>query len=920
MGYDEYNEPDSLDEASSSVREAAKTIQDVKSFANQAQKFAKRMNDNGNASAQKQPNASSSNQASSGASQPTTSNAGSTGANTSAVGANASTTGASTGVASSTGTGTVGATTTTAGTAGVATTAGTATVAGSVTMGIGAIVVVAATALKKGVDVAKKDEAEIMGETEESSEGGGFTALLFAIPIIIIVLAAIITAPALVLLNLATNPIGTISSMAESYFAEEKKEAFFNDLFGEDYDVLITSPREMNEETIEVYKEIVDYAIVQAFDTYVWNLLTDLNTWKNFMFDGYNPYATYQKFLDNPYPYTLTKEGNGEPYTIREFLANPDAIENNDLNYAEIFTILCQNPQFSFTNFSYSDFYDVMVSKKTTELLFEMEIGDIHYYKYESGESQSDIKDGVTSDGNKSLANTPSLNSTQGRSEYNETQMEQHIKNAEIATNPDYYEYVGTKTTYEYNYVAPSIIYKLKTGGDYKPGRSGMIYVGSGNGTHTLVEKHFGSYNADGTFVGENTGDYNRVETGKVPAGDYIKDGDTFKYVGNNSGDYTQKASAQEETKTNWWATICNAWDAFWNQQVEIAENVMDKILSWGKHFFFVYDVTVKPYGLEEMYAIANVSYDGYNYNNNSMKNYELLDYQEMWLRDLLPNSNLGPSYSEKRSIRSTVYFDIQNCLQKEGTGTYIQPTGRSLMNYLDNSLVNITINGNNYYQEWNTGERIEYEINYNPNGETVILDMYSYINQGDYPNDKRGPLTSVSDNRDSIKKSGCIDCSYIMLYEYYFRNELNVPFISLNYVKDKLFQTSDFMQDYNLTYGSTGSGNTSFSEDLIVQQITEGKPIILYLEGRWVYNGKCYHGSPNGHFLLIVGYDETGFYVYDPGSRSNTQSGSIPYEAFNYLSIKYLRTVDPNPEAAYSITYKINTISGIGGETTGEQ
>jgi len=896
MRYDEYNEQDSLNEESHSAHEIAQTIPDINSFANQAQKFAKRMNDNTSA---KQP--SSSNNV-----QHTTPNTGTAGTNTSAAGANASaaSTSTSTGAASSVSAGS---------TAGTATT-GTTAAAGATTMGIGAIAIVVIAALKKGGDAAKQNEVVSMDEAESSSEGG-LSSLLFAILIIvIIILAAIITAPAVVLLNLATNPISTVSSTAESYFALEKKQAFFNDLLGEDYDILITSPREMNEETIGIYKEIVDYAILQAFDTYVWNLLTDLNTYKDFLFDGYNPYATYQKFLDNPYPYALAKEEDGQPYTIREFLENPDAIENNDLNYAEIFTILCQNPQFSFANFSYSDFYDVMVSKKTTELLFEMEIGDIHYYKYEAGESQSNIKNGIASGGNKLLTTSPSLNNTLGRYEYNETQMEQHIKNIEIATNPDYYTYVGSKTTYHYKYVAPKTDYVKDYKGSYKYSSSGITFVGIGKGTHSPSTTHYGNYNADGSYAGTNAGDYIQIKN-EVPAGDYTKDGDTFVYVGANNGDYIQNTSAMESTKTNWWEAICNAWNNFWHLSITIAEDIMDKIILWGEHFFFVYDVTVKPYGLEEMYSIAGVSYDGYNHNNPYMKNYELLDYQEMWLRELLPSIDLGPSYSTKRSTRSVIYYDIEKILYSEGdTITDTKPTGRSLMNYLKNSFVNVIINGHTYYPEWSTGEHIDCEINFNPYGETVILDMYSYINQGDYPDDKRGPLTSIPDTRDSIKKSGCIDCSYIMLYEYYFRNELNVPAICLNYVKDNLFQTSDFMQDYNLTAGTTGFGNTPFSEDLIIKQITEGKPIILYLEGKWEYNGKCYHGSSNGHFLLIVGYDENGFYVYDPGSRSNTQSGCIPYDAFNYLSIKFLRTVEPKPGSAYTITYKINTLSGIGG------
>lgn len=801
----------------------------------------------------------------------------------------------------------------TAGTA--AATAGTAAAAGAATFGVGTIVVLALAGLKKVADVAKKNEAEITGE-EETSGGGLMAILVIAIIAVLLIAASIITAPAMVLYNTAIKPVvetyETVKTHVESYIAEEKKEEFFEDLFGKDYDLITTSQREMNEETLEIYKKIIDYSIEQAFDSYVWNLLLNLNTWVDFMFDGYNPYATYQNFLDNPYPYALTKPSNGEPYTIREYLDNPDTIINDDLNYAEIFAIICQKEEFSYATFSYSEFYDLMVNKQTTELLFELELGDIHYYKYEESESQSALHDGMTGEDNKTLANATSLNNTSGRSEYTETQMEKYIEDVDLASNPDYYTYVGQSDIYTYTYKAPSITYKPQAGGAYIMTKTGPEYVGSGNGSFARVPIHYGDHDKNKNYVGAGNGDYISSKTGSVYLGDYAKNGDTFVYVGTGNGEYTQKESAKADVDQNWWEKICQAVKDFRELQQEIMENIMDKIITWGQHFFFSYDVAVKPYGLEEMYNLVGVDYYGYNYNISSMRNYELLDYQEEWIRTLVPNFDLGPSYSENRSTRSTVYIDIQNSVYSQTNG-YLQPTGRSLMSYLDNSLVNITINGNNYYQEWNTGKRIPYDINYNPNGESVILDMYSYINQGDYPNDKRGPLKTAKDERDTIKKSGCIDCTYIMLYEYYFRNELSVPFISLNYVKNNLFQTPDFLDDFSLTYGTTGSGNAAFSSDTIVQQITEGKPVVLYIEGRWTYNNKVYHASDNGHFLLIVGYDETGFYVYDPGSRSNTENGSIPYEAFNSISIRSIRTVDPKPDTAYTVNYKVNTFTGIG-------
>ena len=57
------------------------------------------------------------------------------------------------------------------------------------------------------------------------------------------------------------------------------------------------------------------------------------------------------------------------------------------------------------------------------------------------------------------------------------------------------------------------------------------------------------------------------------------------------------------------------------------------------------------------------------------------------------------------------------------------------------------------------------------------------------------------------------------------------------------------------------------------------------------------------------MGYDDDGFYFYDPGSKDNTfNKGAIPYDAFNYVSGLYSTYFEPR-QPNYSVYYKENTI-----------
>ena len=75
------------------------------------------------------------------------------------------------------------------------------------------------------------------------------------------------------------------------------------------------------------------------------------------------------------------------------------------------------------------------------------------------------------------------------------------------------------------------------------------------------------------------------------------------------------------------------------------------------------------------------------------------------------------------------------------------------------------------------------------PAGAKVL--KVTYINQGNYPNDKRG----TDGKGDSIKASGCIDCSAVMIANYINKSNLNIVDISKKYVSKNMFNCSSFFK-----------------------------------------------------------------------------------------------------------------------------
>lgn len=319
---------------------------------------------------------------------------------------------------------------------------------------------------------------------------------------------------------------------------------------------------------------------------------------------------------------------------------------------------------------------------------------------------------------------------------------------------------------------------------------------------------------------------------------------------------------------------------------------------------------TVYPYGLRELYGVMEISPLGIYSRNENFMNYEMLDYNEQYLRTRLPDIDFGPSYSDERSHNSMVYNILNDCINYPDNvnlessevmfstyNDYSYPTGRSAYCYTESDICDLEQDGASEWRYVNANLTLP-SI---PDGVSVILDMPQYINQGDYP----GSDTNFNVNRrgsdgkgSTIKEAGCTDCSYAMCAAYYTRQTMDQPSISWNYVTANSFQGPAFLS----VYGLTQTYSNTFNIQYCVDAITVGKPVIIQIRGGWVYHGTVYHGTANGHFLVLCGYDSSGFYVKDPGRRANNL---IPFDAFQYVKLESMRVINGD-----NVYYSVNTVA----------
>lgn len=320
-----------------------------------------------------------------------------------------------------------------------------------------------------------------------------------------------------------------------------------------------------------------------------------------------------------------------------------------------------------------------------------------------------------------------------------------------------------------------------------------------------------------------------------------------------------------------------------------------DVVCDWEEYYV---KVTVKPMGLRELFAMAFNTTDPVSASNLKHVNFDqhqnmyMLGYTErvtrLYQRDdkvdysieghVVSDGNdpLGPSFKKPRSNRSSVYWDVNNSEWLIARGW--QGTGRSPWYYIEK-----TYNDKFDVIEWDEdpgGSPPPSEFEPPEGGK--ILDMFEYINQGDYPDTLRGA------SGETIKKSGCLDCSVAMIAMYYKRYHIPVTEVSKHVDAGGSLHTSDALAEFGLRQ----SGNNG--SDVIggvISEINADRPVILHIRGYWTSSedGRVLHGTSNGHFLVGMGYDQTGLYVWDPGRRANYH---IAYEDWGHVSDLYYRSV----------------------------
>ncbi|MBO5371754.1 MAG: C39 family peptidase [Lachnospiraceae bacterium] len=692
------------------------------------------------------------------------------GANATATGAGATTTGAGATATGATATG-AGATATGAGATatGVGASATGAGVTGTVavasgipTAGVGTIVTLAVAGTvavaTAGLAVAKKigREADEIVDRKPGKGIGGFAGLL-------IVLIGVIIFSSVALFTPVAGFAGLVADMKDGvttfFVSHTEKAEFFAELFDEEeYDVElhreVNSQKGVDAQNVEVYKAITDKAIEKSFSYYMWNVLLEPDKVMLTIFDKigvsrYSSEASIAYYLNQPYPYSLIKS-DGSYYTIGDYLtgAIPEEDLNNDLNYAEILAVYCQNEDNIYTSISYDDFYNFIVQEYNSNFLYELELSDTPQWYYIDAEGVMVLCD------------------------------------------------------------------------DEEEAKAGA----------------------------------EEAEAEREEAEEEEEDDD-------EDSDEDSEEESEEESEID----------------------------SWG--YFF--EVKVMPYGLNELYHIADVDMDAINYATLSITNRDMLNENEKWLRAYLGNSvDLGPSYADERTYRSVCY----NCYTDQGE----RATGRSLNQYLENSVTTNFIAG--LLPEYSGGsyddyEKIEIDLDVS---DTHIINMPAHILQGNYKT-KRG---NGGDNGNAtISSSGCIDCCYAMCAMYYngytepstYMPQISKEVSEGGYVIGESFDGATFSTDNNMIVTRINKSkldNTDFTN--IINNINCGYPVIISIEGRWEDDeGYVLHQSHRTHFIVLIGYTTDRFIVYDPGSQGTTNYG-IPFTALDNVKWCSYRTTAP--------------------------
>lgn len=280
---------------------------------------------------------------------------------------------------------------------------------------------------------------------------------------------------------------------------------------------------------------------------------------------------------------------------------------------------------------------------------------------------------------------------------------------------------------------------------------------------------------------------------------------------------------------------------------------------NWRIHCYVIIDTF--PYGLVDIAQVAQISYFDKSASLPNRINYEMMEEYEKNMRLLCDSYiNFNTAYDEPRDSRSKI--------------ASMAPTGRSAWCYVNGAY---DMYNDIFSDDW-INDFVPPDIIFDPVNGSAILDMYMwYISQ-------KGNWNTIVGTTDSINDYGCCICSYAMVAQYLLGRSIDVNSIAKTqkYFSGGAFKSDTFLNDLGLSRTGYTSG---FNANTVINGINNGSPTVLKINGQWNYKGKNYHGNGD-HFVVIAGYDETGFYIMDP-YNSNNNNAPIPYEAFGYVNIK---------------------------------
>ena len=774
----------------------------------------------------------------------------------------------------------------------------TAAAAGAPTGGIGSLVVLAAAAIKAGSDRAKAEAEDIGQVTDTEKESKIPLFLVCTIILLIIICCLILLLPSCAMFfpqlmerdrTQGEENEPRQESVPLFFSASSDKNEFFQKILGVDsynitIDNMVQEYRQIDNTNIEIFKSIIDHALWNAFNQHALSYCTDYDllsaldfiTDKDMTFEdkiGYilffDSEAALANYRSKKYPYTATHE-NGFYYTIGDYLDGkiPADELNNLLNYAEILTVLSQSKECAANCFSYSTFYDMLTSKQAEMLLFEIEFDTERTWSHEVVE---EVPGSGGADPDKKHEDTP----TGGEEPPDNAPGKENDKDKEKPDNKDNITVTpvspGTSTPLPAPTQPPKESHN--NGKDERDKDEKDEKRPSGNTpSKTKPDSPSKNKTSGGKFRASDKMSIMAPLQAPLPAMSRVCPHKLFRLVyapDTGGGPSAQPTPAPKPTPTSTPAPTMPPEAEIPDDSPTPPENTPSK--QYIHKFGFYYDCEIAPYGLLEIYTIAGVDPNDMNANEYTMRNIDVLDISEKWLRTKITEIPLGID------TRSPMQFLESDLLSKGVSGLF----------------------SSDLYYKHAVQLRDQLACDYVPDGQSVILDMQGYINQGRYPDNYRG-----TDGRgQSIKSAGCCDCSYTMIAMYLNRANYDIVSISRKYVSNNNFRGTDFLRSVGL---KETSRNEAYLASSVIGYLTEGLPVMLHISGKWVYNGVTYHSSTNGHFLVIMGFDDAGFYVYDPGSNKNTTNGPIPYDAFSYVAGKSIRIIAR--ESAFVPHYLVNT------------